>query len=300
MKSNSAYQRDYYQKHIQDLREKAKLRERMKRAMAQAFETKKNAPKKSELTSKARVSIETIAIPPLLCFTTILLLKEMAAFYSEPNGTFWMPWITAIVMEGLALFFSFAWHSNSFTRIFYKALAISLVVASTYAMTAKHFSNGLGLFRTDQMTEREIVDLETAIKEKRIQRDNFSAKGWITAARKMEHQIDTLRESLEALRHRIIQAKPALAVASTALSWIFLRVLLSVCNIFLVHHFGKNLSIIESWRTDSRNILEIPGRVLKFQQSKRAKGKRASDFQNSRLKNFESVLKFWGRKVETS
>jgi hypothetical protein len=110
---------------------------------------------------------------------------------------------------------------------------VILALGTIYGMGANHYAAGLNSYRVDQVTERGIVDLETAIRRKQSQSDSLSAKRWIGAARKLERQIDTMRLELSQLRMSFTHTKSSAGVATTTLLEIFIRFVLTICNAVL-------------------------------------------------------------------
>jgi hypothetical protein len=275
------YNKEYYQAHP-ELKEKARERERRKRAQAGAFRSAKFAKSKStsapQLTSRCSMQIEALLLPIILAVITFLLLREMVEFYYNPQSSQILPWVKALAVEGVILIFSFISDSRAFMRVMYKSLAVALCLFSIYAMSSKYFSAAIMSVNSYQVTERAIVDLETAIKEKRVQRDGFFSKGWISAARKTEASIDLLREKLEVLRTQVVNTSPVVATASATLAQIIFRVLLMFTNILAAHRFGQILKFLETFKNDDEILpesLEISKRRMKFQKSE--KGRRVQE-----------------------
>jgi hypothetical protein len=136
--------------------------------------------------------IATYAIPPMIMISTFLMIREMTNIYSETWGTF-NAILVALAIEGFTLLFSFVHAPSLALKICLRGLAVILALGSIYGISANHYATGLSSFRLDQVTERGIADLATAIRRKQSQSDALSTKEWISAARKLEKQIDTMR-----------------------------------------------------------------------------------------------------------
>jgi hypothetical protein len=280
------YNKEYYLAHP-ELKEKARERERKKRVQSIAYRNSKltngkPSPTSSQI-SRSSVQFEAILLPVLLLTVTFLLLREMISFYSEPNASQIIPVVKALAVEGVILVFSFLTDSRAFMRALYKSLAVALCLFSTYAMCSKHFSDAVISVNSFRITERAIVDLETAIQRKQTQADELFSKGWISAARKTESAIDSLREQLQVLRAQVINAKPVAATASTTFAQIIFRVLLMLTNILAAHRFGQILKFLESFKIGDEILardLEISKKRLKFQEAEKAReSKQGPQFQ---------------------
>lgn len=212
MSNTAAYQKAYYATHP-ELKDKAKARERQKRIElktfrdAQFLRSSERSPTQRE--SKVSVLIELLALPFLLVCLTYLLFHEMVLFYSASEASPVLYWMKAIAMEASVLIFSFLGHSSSFRGVVYKLVAIAVCLFSTWAMCVNHYSNGVRLARADLITERSIADLEVSIRRKEIQSDEYRSKHWVGAVNRTEKSIDGLREKLDHLREKLLNAKPA-------------------------------------------------------------------------------------------
>jgi hypothetical protein len=175
------------------------------------------------------------------------MIQEMTSVYSETWGMAGAI-LVALTIEGFTLLFSFVHVPSLALKICLRGLAVILALGSIYGMSANHFSAGLSSYRSDQLTERTITDLETSIKRKQAQSDALSARGRITASRKLETQIDAIHLELTQLRSKGASEKPAVAVASTTLFEIFIRFVLSLCNIVAAHLFGGSLKRVENFK----------------------------------------------------
>jgi hypothetical protein len=252
MANTAKYHQQYYEKNKEKLREKAREREKQKRNLAKAFvKTSTPVSSKSLPPSAPEDSLQTMvtayAIPPLLLLSTFLMIREMANVYAETWGTLGAIMV-ALTIEGFTLLFSFVRAPSLALKICLRGLAVILALGSIYGMSANHFSAGLSSYRSDRVTERTITDLETTIKRKQAQSDALSARGRITAARKLETQVDAMRMELAQFRNKIASEKPAAAVASTTFFEIFIRFVLSICNILAAHLFGASLKKLENFK----------------------------------------------------
>jgi hypothetical protein len=89
-------------------------------------------------------------------------------------------------------------------------------------MSPNHFATGRSSCRADQVTARVIAELESAIRTKH-------------SPQKLERHVDTMHQELIQMHSKVTTEKPAAAVASTTLFEIFIRFVLTVCNIVAAH-----------------------------------------------------------------
>lgn len=259
------YNRAYYLAHP-ELKEKAKERERQKREEISRL-------RKSKIPKKVipATLLAAIAYFVLMSGLTFLLLREMAGFYGESEGSIMLAWLKAGVLEGTVILFSFSTHKKLMHRISYKFLAVGICVLSIYGMCSKQLGLGLGSIESKQINSRAIGDAEKAIAEKSIQRDYLLSHGWITAARKTEAAIDSLRLKLDQLRATAVALKPVQAVTHSTVVQVLLRVFLMLANILAAHKLGELSRKLKSQfevsgqkSAFSMHSFEIRGRKLKL------------------------------------
>ncbi len=261
------YNTTYYQTHKEQIKQRAKLRERKNRSDARKFRTAKQVGSHSSISTPTRY-VEAIIFFILVSLITFLLLREMTEFYAADGGGA-LSWVQAIALEGTVLAFSALTPSSLIQRIAFKTIAIAICAFSIYAMASKQVGVGLGSIEAKQIVSRAISDAEKAIEEKTVQRDYFFRNGWVSAARKTEAAIDALRLKLETLRATAMQSKPIDATTHNTVASVIFRVLLMLANILCAQRLGEICRNFKMPRGISRNETEIPKRCIEISRQEK-------------------------------
>lgn len=240
--SKSEYNKTYYLNHP-EIKEKAKIRERKKRA-----QIRRPFP---------------YLLFVLVGLTTVLLLTEMSQFYGS--------WIRAGVLESLVLIFSVLDTTSKFTRYIYKFVTCGICALSIYGMSSTYLEAGIQAYRSEQTTKTTILELERTIKSKEEQRDQMLSKGWISAAKRAEAVLDELKARLDHFRTKFVGLKP-IALHTTGIQ-IVSRFFLMLGNILLVQRLVESLEISVLGLKFQRHATRSRSNVVSIKRTTREAGK---------------------------
>jgi hypothetical protein len=273
MSPQQSYNAIYYETHKDKLKTQAKLRERKNRADARKFRAGlQSTPHSPTFISRSGNYCEAAIFLALVSLITFLLLREMTDFYAEDGGST-LAWIKAIALEGTVLAFSAITSSKFLQRVAFKFVALAICAFSIYAMASKQVGLGLSMSRADSLNLEAIASVKIRISAKTAESALMFQKGWITAGRKLERQIDQLHNELKQLQIRSENLKPATATTHLTLAAVIFRMLLMLANILAAQRLGEifrnfkpKIGILESENRISKRSPEISRAVNKLQK----------------------------------
>lgn len=248
----TTYNSNYYQTNKIKLRERAKLREQKKSSDAKKYHVRK---KKFSFSFEY---VEPLILVALITVFTFLLLREVSAFYAEDGSSNLISWLKAIALEGSVLVFSFISPPKVLHRVVYKGFAILICVYSVVVMAQKQIGSGLMTIETSKTISSAILDAKNDILEKSKLREYYLSHDWISAARKIEIQIDSLRGELKELTSESKKLKPINATSYSTAAQVAFRIILAIANILASSYFGKLLRTFKPKNGISKQKLEIP------------------------------------------